>query len=208
MATVTVRGEAIVQGTPDEVVVAISLSATRDRPELAYDEVAGQRDTLEALFDELEIDPAARSTAGVAVDKHQEYAEHGALVDRGYRASTRVLVRVAEAALVSRLLREAVTRSQAHVSGPWWRIADDNPARTEARQKAAADARRRAETYADALGARLGPIVAATEPGAQAPQVVRGQALFARRAPEEIPVDPGELDVRAALDVTFELEQP
>jgi uncharacterized protein YggE len=207
MATVTVRGEAVVQGTPDEVVVALSLSAARDRPELAYDEVAARRDTLEALFDELGIDPAARSTAGVAVDKHQEYGEHGALVDRGYRASTRVLVRVAEAALVSRLLREAVTRSQAHVSGPWWRIADDNPSRTEARKQAAVDARRRAETYADALGARLGPIVAAVEPGADAPQPVLGSALM-RRAPEEILVDPGELDVRAALDVTFELEQP
>jgi uncharacterized protein YggE len=204
--TVTVRGEGAAPGQPDEVVVSLGLSETRDRPELAYDEVAARSSTLEALFDELGIDAAARSTAGVSVDRHHEYGEHGRREELGYRASTRVLVRVTDTTLVSRLLREAVTRAQAHVEGPWWRIAADNAARTEARRRAALDARRRAETYAEALGGTLGRVIDVREPGT-APQAAGRFATFAAIDQPEIAVDPGELDVRALVDVTFALEE-
>ena len=200
------RGEAIVPGQPDEVVVALDLSAVRDSPQDAYDDVAARSAELDALWGELEIAPVARSTAGVSVVQHYEYGEHGKREHRGYIASNRVLVRVADAAVVSRLLKEAVSRAQASVQGPDWRVAADNPARIEACRRAATAARRKAEAYADALGLVLGDVVEAREPHATIGPVFRGIALA--RQEEEIPIDPGELDVRAALDVTFGLGQP
>jgi uncharacterized protein YggE len=184
--TVTVRGEAVVPGRPDEIVVALELSAIRETPEAAYDDVAGRSAELEALFGELEIAPAGRSTTGV---------------------SNRVSVRVADPALVSRLLREAVARAEAGVKGPGWRVAPDNPARIEACRGAAAVARLKAEAYADALGVRLGRVVEAREPLVTPGPVPRGVMLAAVQQ-EDIPIDPGELDVFATVDVTFALEQP
>jgi uncharacterized protein YggE len=201
-----VRGEAIVPGQPDEVVVALDLTAVRDSAQEAYDDVASRSAALDSLCGELEIAAVARSTAGVSVEQHYEYGEHGKREHRGYVASNRVLVRVADAALVSRLLKEAVSRAQASVQGPGWRVAADNPAFIEACRRAATAARRKAEAYADALGLVLGNVVEAREPRATTGPIFRGIA-FARHE-EEIPIDPGELDVRAALDVTFALEQP
>jgi uncharacterized protein YggE len=89
MATVTVRGAAVVQGTPDEVIVVLSLSAERERPELAYEDDASQSAALEGMFDEPAIGSGARSTVGVSVDRNDEYGEHGRREQRGYRASTR-----------------------------------------------------------------------------------------------------------------------
>jgi uncharacterized protein YggE len=207
VATITVRGEGAAPGQPDEIVVALELSAVRAAAQDAYDEVAAQSDALNGLCDELGIAGAARSTAGVSVQEHREYDDRGRPEPRGYVASNRVLVRVADAVLVSRLLREAVTRSAARVSGPWWRLAAENPARAEACGRAARDARRKAEAYADALGRRLGAIVEVREPAASPVGGGRSASFGALMAAEpEIPVSPGELDVRAAVEVTFALE--
>jgi uncharacterized protein len=188
-------------------VVALELSAIRETPEAAYEDVAGRSAELEALFGELEIAPAGRSTTGVSVQAHYEYGDHGRRERKGYVASNRVSVRVADPALVSRLLREAVARAEAGVQGPGWRVAADNPARIEACRRAAAVARLKAEAYVDALGLRLGRVVEAREPLVTPGPVPRGVMLAAVQQ-EDIPIDPGELDVFATVDVTFELEQP
>jgi uncharacterized protein YggE len=200
MATVTVRGEAVVPGVADAALVSLALEATRDRPESAYDDVAARSESLHLLLDELEIERARRSTAGVSVQEQFEHDAHGRREHRGYRASARMSVRV-DPPLVSRLLREAVARAEASVEGPYWRLAGDNAARTEARRLAALDARRRAETYAEALGMRLGAIVSVTEPGTAVPLAMGGFQVA-----HEIEVDAGELDVRGAVEVTFALE--
>ena len=67
--------------------------------------------------------------------------------------------------------------------------------------RAAKDARRRAEAYAGALGLPLGALVAAAEAGT--PSSGSGAEFGAFGF--SIPVHAGEVDVTAALDVTYEL---
>ena len=200
----TVRGEGVAAGRPDLIVVALELSAVREMPAEAYDDVARRSTDLEGLCDELAIDHTARSTAGVGVQEHHEYDERGRPQPGGYVASNRLHVRLADPALVGRLLREAVTRADARISGPWWRTEADNPARIDACRLAAEDAQRKAVAYAGALGRALGDIVEVREPGTSP---TSGRPLtFAAIDHHEIPIDPGELDVRASVEVTFALE--
>jgi uncharacterized protein len=79
------------------------------------------------------------------------------------RAWNQVVVRVGDASVVGELIAGAVDRG-AQVSGPAWTIATNNPARVEACKEAALDARRRAQAYADALGVRVGALVAVRDP--------------------------------------------
>ena len=203
MATVTVRGSATVSGVPDDALVWLTLAATRARPEEAYDEVARRSEELDAVLGEVGVPREARTTSGVTLHEQYEHGADGRRHHRGYRASSRLTARVADQAVLGRLLREAVSRADAHVDGPAWRVAPDNPLRSDARREAALDARRRAEAYADALGVRLGAIVAVAEPGTSPPPAPDGVLFSARH---EIPVESGELDVSAAVDVTFALE--
>lgn len=206
MATVTVRGHAVVPGQPDEVGLTLAVSALAATPEEALTEAAERSRRLEAILDELEVPRASRTTTGLSVSEEREY-ERERWRHKGYRASNRVQVRLDQAAIVGRLLQEAIARAEAAIDGPEWRIAIDNPARTEACRQAAADARRRAEAYAEALGLHLGEVLRVSEPGIG---VIRAErhavaALAAGPAPE-ITVEAGEMEVAAAIDVTFRLE--
>jgi uncharacterized protein YggE len=106
------------------------------------------------------------------------------------RAWNQVVVRVGDASVVGELIAGAVDRG-AQVSGPAWTIATNNPARVEACKEAALDARRRAQAYADALGVRVGALVAVRDPGtgnsaAAAPPSRSSSNSSRRSAPLEI----------------------
>lgn len=205
MATLTVRATASVPVEPDEATVAITLSALRATPDEAYRVVAERAQTFASLCDELGIERAQRSTAGLTVQAEFEYVE-GRNEPRGYRATSRTHARLRDASLVARLLEQAVTKTEAHVEGPWWRVDQDNPARLEACRRAAVAARRKAEAFAEALGVQLAALQTASEPGSIiGGPVARGMQSFdAIDAP--IPVEPGEQLVSAAVELTFALE--
>jgi uncharacterized protein len=206
VATVTVRGTASVPATPDEAGLSIELSDLRDTPEAAYARVAERSAALEELLDELEVERPRRSTAGISIRPHVEYVD-GREEHRGYRATARTIVRLEDAALIARLLREAVARADARVEGPWWVVRPDNAARLEAARLAASDARQRAEAYADALGVRLGALKRVREPGLRpAPRGFERATLGAVADAPPIGVEPGELQVSASVDVTYLLE--
>jgi uncharacterized protein YggE len=208
-ATVKVRGEAVVSAEPDEVQLALNVTALEDSPERAMGEAARRSEQLEAILDELEIPKARRITSGISVQVEREY-ERERWRHKGYRASNRVVVRLEEASVLGRLINEATRRADTHLDGPWWRVAVDNPAREEVCRRAAAEARRKAQAYVEALGARLGEIVRVAEPGLDVRRsgefAVAVQAAGAAPQGPEITVEAGELDITAAVDVTFRLE--
>jgi uncharacterized protein YggE len=210
-ATITARGLATVPGTPDEAVVAVDLSALKPSSAEAYTEVAERSARFEELRASLGIPDERTWTQGVSVREEREH-DGTAWRHRGFLAAMRVLVRLEDPELVARLLREAVERVEAAVEGPWWQVAQTNPVRAEACRLAAAEARRKAEAYAEALGVRLGAVVEVREPAGgwseyPGPTTPWGP-VAAAGGPPEIPVHASELAVSAAVDVTFAIGQP
>lgn len=211
-ATVTVRGHAVVPGTPDQARLALELKTLESTPQAALAHVAERSEELERILDELEIAQESRSTSGISVSEEREY-EDGRYVHRGYTASNQISVKLGDATLVGKLMREATNRSQARVSGPWWQVALDNPARTEAYRQAAADARRRAEAYVNALGARLGAVASVAEPrlGRLDSHYDHSDVMATSdQAPDSdhsVEVHAGDLDISALVEVVFWIEQ-
>jgi uncharacterized protein YggE len=209
--TVSVAGHATVTATPDEAVVTIRVSILDKSPERALTEAGERSAELEKIFGELGIGDVG--TTGLSVSAEVEYdGKARRNIHRGYRATNQVTVTLSDAALVGRLLQETTERVEADTTGPFWRLALDNPARAEAQRLAAADAKRKAEAYLSALGARLGPIVRVTEPGLSpppqgdnfppAPAAPRAESL--RPA---IEVHTGSLEVAASVEVTFAIDE-
>jgi uncharacterized protein YggE len=164
VATVTVRGVGEARTSPDEASVTLTIEAIEQKAAAALAKVAERTQAALELCDSLGIEPAARVTSGASIAEHGEHDREGRWQHRGYRAWNQIVARVGEASVVGELIAGAVDRG-AQVSGPAWTIAPDNPARVEACKEAALDARRRAEAYADALGVRVGAIVAVRDPG-------------------------------------------
>jgi uncharacterized protein len=201
--TVTVRGEASIRAEPDEAVLWITLSALEDAPGPALSDVSARSNTLVALLDEAGVAKADRSTSGVTVYEEFDHTETGRR-SLGHRAVSRVSVRSADPELIGRLIVRTTADLSARIDGPTWLISLDNPVRLEAARRAAADARRRAQAYAEGVGAGLGRVVRLGEPA----DGHVGHRAFAVRAAigEPMPVEPGEHEVAASVQATFELE--
>jgi uncharacterized protein YggE len=75
----------------------------------------------------------------------------------------------------------------------------------EACGRAAIVAKRKADAYAEALDLQLGPVVEIREPSAGPSPRPRARGLTLAAAEVAIDVDPGELNVEAQVEVTFEL---
>lgn len=116
-ATVTVRGHAVVPGTPDQARLALELKTLESTPQAALARVAERREELERILDELEIAQERRSTSGISVSEEREY-EDGRYVHRGYTAFNQISIKLDDATFVGKLMREATNRSQARVSRP------------------------------------------------------------------------------------------
>jgi uncharacterized protein len=209
LATVTVRGESVVLVTPDEVALQLTLTEVRQTADEAYDEVARRAAELSRVLSELGVDEDARSTSSVLVREEREYDERGRAVHRGFGARSSTRVRLTDATTAGPLIKQAVARTAAQVEGPWWQVSPENPARLEACRRAAASARAKAEAYTEALGVRLGALTEVAEPDPRmTPRIpVARQASFAPIDPDqELGVESGELEIWAAVDVTFAVE--
>jgi uncharacterized protein YggE len=92
------------------------------------------------------------------------------------------------------------------VDGPRWEIRPENPAHDEARRQAMADARHRAEVYADSAGLSLGDVVEVVEVGAEQPgRTMRGvfTSAMAYSATLDMPVHSEGLEIVAGVQVTY-----
>jgi uncharacterized protein YggE len=206
-ATISVRGTATIRAKPDELLLAFEIDALQPSPLTASQEVADRSRTLDQLLDELGIRPESRQTQGVTVREKREWVENKGSVHRGYRASHRVQVRLGDPTVAPVLMSEAIHRAKSHIGGPWWHVSPDNPARIEACANAATAGRAKAKAYADALGMKLGSIMAISEAEVsdrvRHEYIVMGEpASFYGDAPD---VQPGEIEVSATVDLVFEV---
>lgn len=198
----------MVPAKPDSADLVLTLSALDLTPEEALADVARRSDELKQILSGCGIAEQDRLTSGITVRQERERVADQ-YVHRGYVARTTVIVRVADPDMIGRLMKSAIAEVGAEISGPHWRVAEDNPAHSEVRKAPIADARRRADAYVEALGVRLGAIVEVREPGI-GPHATQG--LITSDAPysgsgAELDVEAGDVDVHCAIDVVYRIEQ-
>jgi uncharacterized protein YggE len=201
--TITVRGDAVVRVEPDEAVLWITLSALAAAPGPALADVSARSGGLVALLDEIGVPKADRSTTGVTVFEDVDHTPQGRRT-LGHRATSQVAVRLTAPDLIGLLVARATDDMSARIDGPHWQIAPGNPARLEAARRAAADARRKAEAYAEGVGATLGPLVRMAEPD-NGPVFAKAGVPHRVMAADAMHVQPGEHEVAASIVATFEL---
>jgi uncharacterized protein YggE len=192
---------------PDGVRIGLTVRHRAEASDEALAEAARQAEALEELFREFGIDEGRWVTAWLGLQEWTEWEESSSReTRRGYIATSRVEVSLPDAGSVGKLLAEAAARAEATVDGPRWEVTPDNPAQGEARRLAMADARRRAETYAEAAGLELGPIAEVAEVGAERTGAMRmpphAVALAGGAAPE-MPTHSEGLEIVAGVDVTY-----
>lgn len=114
---------------------------------------------------------------------------HTAWEDRrraGCRAELSLTLRVDDLDRLEDLLAALVAAEPDSLHGPIWQLTDETTATEIAQRHAVEDARRRAEGYAAALGARLGPLLSISDTGVERP-MAREMTFAAATAPASVP---------------------
>jgi uncharacterized protein YggE len=143
-------------------------------------------------------------TSNVSVYPQQVYGEGQAPRITGYQANNTVTAKVRNISNTGRVIDAAVSAGGNTVNGVSFSHAEPDEQLDIARRDAIAEARRRAELYADALGMRVHRIVAVNEGGGYAPPIpVAVERMAAQDA--STPISPGEIETRINVNVTFEL---
>ena len=104
----------------------------------------------------------------------------------GCRAGETFVIRFVEVGALERALVLLVAAEPTTVDGPSWHLSDPAAARRVAQERAVTDARDRAEGYAAALGARLGPLRRLSEVGEPAAPLAYRMAARAEVAGDDV----------------------
>ncbi len=121
----------------------------------------------------------------------------------GFHASNRVSIIVREIAKVGNVIDTLVTNGANDIGGISFTVAQPSKLLDEARPKAIADARRKAEIYAQAAGVALGAPLSISEESSSTPVAYRKMSAGLAR---DTPIAQGEETLRISVSVTYELK--
>jgi uncharacterized protein len=125
----------------------------------------------------------------------------------GYRASNRVTIKVRDVAKVATVIDTLVTAGANDIGNINFTVMQASKLLDEAREKAVADARRKAEIYAKAAGVTLGAPLSISEEGAPAPMFRAKTLAMAPMESRAPPVAQGEELLSVTVSVTWAIKQ-
>jgi len=143
-------------------------------------------------------------TSSISLNPDYRHSENQPPQLTGYRAGNEVEIRFRDIANSGRILDALVAEGANQINGPMLGLERPEAALDEARIRALANARARAELYARALGMRVKKILFVSETGNVPPPMPMQRMLAASDSATEIA--PGEQTLSVSLTVGFELE--
>jgi uncharacterized protein YggE len=207
--TVTGHGSVSVKSDAATVELAVVNSAATARAALAANSAA-VADLLKRLA---ELGYKDRDLATTRFDVSPQYKRASVSSGRtpadanrivAYMVTNQLRVKVANAGRLGALLDEAVGAGANRISGIRFTVSQPERFREQAMREAVADARRRAEIYADAAGVGVGPVLRISETGSVSPQPRLRQ--FAELS--AVSIKPGQREITASVVVVFALAPP
>jgi uncharacterized protein YggE len=200
---VTVLGEAKLTAPPDHVFVTAGVTTQGKTAREAL--VANSRTVTDVLRALQEAGVAATDTrtAAVSVQPQVSYPKDGAPRVTGYAVSNQVTVQLNDPAKLGDLLDKLVAAGANQISEVRFGFDDEAKRRDAVRAEAVNDARRKAELYAAAAGARLGRVMQLSETDG-AP--LRPALALRRGTTEAVPIAVGAQSLEVQVSVTWELD--
>ena len=203
-AGITVTGVGTVLGRPDTMTVTIGVNVVRPTVSEATAEATA---SATALFDALEAAGVAEQdiqTQNYSISPQYRYDEGSAPELTGYQVSNTVLAKIRDVDTAGSVIDAAVAAGgdSSIVQGIGFSVEDDTERLAEARAKAFADARAKAEQLAELAGVELGQVLRMAETlGGASP--VFGTEFAAADSASRTPIQPGEVTSEVRVDVVF-----
>jgi len=201
---VEVGGVGTATGTPDVLRVTVGVEVTADGVDGALsgaDDAA--RRVIQALRD---ADVAGRDVQTVNVSVYPRYGNEGERIT-GYIARHDLSVTLRDVGSAGAVIASVAEAGgdAARIEGISYALEDDAAVRAEARSAAFADARRRAEQYAELVGRELGDVLWVRENVSGPAPMPYGAADEAAAGGRSLALEPGSAAVTVTAEVRWSL---
>jgi uncharacterized protein YggE len=204
---IEVAGEGSVSAAPDFARVTLGVASTGKTAGEAMVANAKAANALVSLIKAEGVAPADIQTSEMSISPMFSQPAHGqetAPTITGYSVTNNVAVTVREIPRLGALLDKAVTQGANSVYGVGFGHNDTSALLDKARPLAVEDARRKAEIFAGAAGAKIGKLMVLTEEAGRQPPIAFSRA-FAASAPAPTPIEAGEDKLTVTVTARFEL---
>jgi uncharacterized protein YggE len=203
---VEVSGEGSVGAAPDFARVTLGVTSTGKNAGEAMAANAKAANALVSLIKAEGVAPADIQTSELSMFSQPSPGQQTAPTITGYSVSNNVTVMLRDIPRLGALLDKAVAAGANSIYGIGFGHNDPSAILDKARPLAVADARRKAEIYASAGGARIGRLMVLTEEAGRQPPIAFSRA-FAAGAPAPTPIEAGEDKLTVTVTARFELTQ-
>ncbi len=212
--SITIEGRGEVRAAPDMATIMSGVTTQGATAREALDANTAAMTELIASLKDAGIEARDIQTSGFSVNPNYVYSdardELGYTLPpriNGYQVANSVTVVVRDLEELGAILDKSVTVGANTVNGVSFSVADPAELLNEARKAAFADARTKAELYAEVAGASLGDLESITESqnyGSTQPYAMYARAEVAQSA--DVPVEAGELTFAITVNVAWDLD--
>jgi len=203
-----VSASASVSRVPDLATISAGVQTLQPTATGAIEENATRMERVRAALKRAGIADKDIQTASLNLNPEYRYADNQPPVLTGYRASNTVSVRFRDLKRTGAILDALVAQGANQINGPSLSIDHPEAAQDEARVKAIAAAKARADLYARALNMRVVRILSVSESGGYArPPMPFVSDMRVQAAPmAKTEIDPGQQDIEVNVAISFELQ--
>jgi hypothetical protein len=207
--TVTVTGEGKVTAVPDIATVNLSVvSESKTVAAVTKDNTVKMNGVI-ASMKELGIDAKDMVTSGYNLNPKYDYSPNGNAKIIGYTLNQTLTLKIRDLNKVDQVLDKGTTLGTNQVYGLAFALDDDSKVKSDARDKAFADARSKAEVMAKAAGVKLGKVITFSEntPGYYPQPMYYAKTMMAEGAAvDSAPnVQTGSQEYNVSVQMTFEI---
>jgi uncharacterized protein YggE len=193
---------------PDVAIISTGVVTRAARATAAIQQIAARMERVRAALKRAGIADKDIQTSSINLNPEYRYEQNKSPILTGYTASNQVSVRFRDIAKTGEILDVLVAEGANQINGPSLTIDKPEEALDEARLKAVAAGRARADLYARALGMRVSRLLSVSETGGYAvpppmPMYARVEAMSADASTK---IDPGEQKVSVSVAMSFELQ--
>jgi uncharacterized protein YggE len=193
---------------PNLAVISAGVLTRATTASAALQENSTRMDRVIAALKRAGIEDRDIQTSSISLNPEYRYPDNQSPQLVAYTASNQVTVRFRDIRNSGKVLDALVAEGANQINGPTMTIERPETALDEARSKAIANGRARADLYARALGMRVVRVVSVSETGGSypvPPPMPYAERAMAASAPST-KIEPGEQKLEVNLSMVFELQ--
>jgi uncharacterized protein len=192
---------------PDLAIISAGVQTLQPTATAAIEENAARMERVRAALRRAGIEDKDIQTSSINLNPEYQYDQNRPPRLTGYRATNTVNVKFRDLKRTGAILDALVAEGANQINGPHLTIDKPESALDEARTKAIANGRARADLYARALGMQVVRLLSVSEGGGYAvpppmPIVMMAQE---RDASAKTSIEPGTQQLQVSVSMSFEL---